>query len=48
MYDLRRQRSGSFRLEDAHTIEAIKTWDRPTFLARMTPLAGVVVGLMDA
>jgi tRNA pseudouridine55 synthase len=48
MYDLRRLRSGSFRIEDAHTIEAIKTWDRPTFLARMTPLAGVVVGLMDA
>lgn len=48
MYDLRRLRSGSFRIEDAHTIEAIKTWDRATFLARMTPLAGVVVGLMDA
>jgi tRNA pseudouridine55 synthase len=48
LHDLRRQRSGSFRLEDAYTIETIKTWDRPTFLARMTPLADVVIGLMEA
>jgi len=48
MYDLRRLRSGTFRVEDAYTIETIKTWDRATLLARMTPLAGVVVGLMDA
>ena len=47
MYDLRRLRSGSFRIEDAHTIETIKVWDRQTFMAHMTPLADVVVGLMD-
>lgn len=48
MYDLRRLRSGPFRIEDAHTIDAIKQWDRATLLAHMTPLAAVVVGLMDA
>jgi tRNA pseudouridine55 synthase len=47
LYDLRRLRSGNFRIEDAYTIDTIKTWDRPTFLAHMTPLASVVVGLMD-
>lgn len=48
MYDLRRLRSGPFRIEDAHTIETIKTWDRAMFLSRMAPLASVVVGLMES
>jgi tRNA pseudouridine55 synthase len=47
LHDLRRLRSGSFRIEDAYSVDTLKTWDRPTFLAHMTPLAGVVMGLME-
>lgn len=46
MYDLRRLRSGAFSIDDAVTIDTLKTWDRAAFLAHMTPLASVVVGLM--
>jgi tRNA pseudouridine55 synthase len=46
LHDLRRLRSGRFRLEDAYAIDTLKTWDRPAFLAHMTPLAGVVMELM--
>jgi tRNA pseudouridine55 synthase len=47
LHDLRRLRSGSFRVEDAYTIDALKAWDRPAFLSHMMPLAGVVMGLME-
>ena len=47
LHDLRRLRSGNFRVDDAHTIETIKSWDRPTFISHMMPLASVVVGLME-
>ncbi len=47
LHDLRRLRSGPFRIEDAFTIETLRTWDRAAFLAHMTPLAGVVMRLME-
>lgn len=48
MADLRRLRSGAFSIDDAVTIDTLKTWDRAAFLSHMTPLASVVVGLMKA
>jgi tRNA pseudouridine55 synthase len=35
---LRRLRSGEFDVKDAVTLDTIKTWDRATLLAKMTPL----------
>ncbi|OGV68451.1 MAG: tRNA pseudouridine(55) synthase TruB [Lentisphaerae bacterium RIFOXYB12_FULL_65_16] len=43
MLDLRRLRSGAFELTNAHTIEAIRGWDREKLLSTMTPLANIVV-----
>lgn len=47
LHALRRTRSGSFTVSDAHTVDHIKSWDRETLLATMTPLADIVVHLME-
>jgi len=47
LHDLRRMRSGKYQVQDAYTIDTLKTWDRPAFLAHMTPIASVVMELME-
>lgn len=42
LYSLRRTRSGTFRLKDAVSIDAIKTWERRDLLDRMIPLQRVL------
>lgn len=47
MYDLRRLRSGSFDVRDAFPVDTIRSWERDDLLRHMTPLAGVVLALMQ-
>jgi tRNA pseudouridine55 synthase len=47
MRDLRRMASGTFSIENACTMDQIKSWEREEFLARMTPLGEVLADLVS-
>lgn len=48
LQELRRTRSGDFRIEDAVTTEQIKSWEREDLLPHIIPLGELLVRLMDA
>jgi tRNA pseudouridine55 synthase len=47
LHSLRRLRSGSFSVDDAYTIDRIKSWEREQLMDAMIPLGDLLVRLMD-
>lgn len=47
LHNLRRTQSGEYRVDNAVTVDEMKTWEREDLLARMTSMADVVLKLMD-
>jgi tRNA pseudouridine55 synthase len=47
MRDLRRLASGAFSIENAYTIDQIKSWEREEFLEKMTPLGVVLTSMAE-